>query len=72
MSLEARFHDNCFREVATVKNGHIQIKTGCQNKIKWFRDSPDAGDPRCICSVCGKQIGEEECPIRFFNQGDAA
>ena len=71
MSLEARFHDDCFKKVATVSGGLIKINRGDENKIKWFRISPDAGDPRCICSVCGKQIGEEECPIRLFNQGDA-
>lgn len=35
-----------------------------------FKDSPDTGLIECICSKCGKQISEEECPIRLFmNQG---
>lgn len=28
--------------------------------IAWFEDSPDAGDPRCICSWCGDVIGSRE------------
>jgi hypothetical protein len=30
---------------------------------KFFYDSPDAGDPECICSRCGKQIPEKDSPI---------
>ena len=38
------------------------------NTITWFRDSPDAGDPRCLCSWCGERIGEDEAPvIRMFD-----
>lgn len=29
-----------------------------------FYDSPDAGDPACLCSRCGKVI--DEAPIRAF------
>ncbi len=29
-----------------------------------FYDSPDAGDPACLCSRCGEAI--EEAPIRAF------
>lgn len=36
-------------------------------KIKWFDLSPDAGDPSCLCSLCGELIGEEEMPIRAFD-----
>lgn len=28
-----------------------------------FTDSPDAGDPACVCSRCGKQIPEIDAPI---------
>lgn len=36
--------------------------------IIWFKDSPDAGDPSCICSWCGKQITEEQAPaVRMFD-----
>lgn len=31
-----------------------------------FTDSPDAGDPGCLCSRCGGAITEEEVPVRFF------
>lgn len=29
-------------------------------------DSPDAGDPECLCSVCLNRIPVEEVPIRWF------
>ncbi len=32
-----------------------------------FTTSPDAGDPECLCSRCGKPIGEDEVPIRAWN-----
>jgi hypothetical protein len=36
--------------------------------LKWFDDSPDAGDPECRCSFCAGLIGEEEGPvIRFWH-----
>lgn len=31
-----------------------------------FPDSPDAGEPACICSRCGQQIAECDLPIRVF------
>jgi hypothetical protein len=31
-----------------------------------FRNSPFEGDPDCICSRCGKQIGEEEFALRAW------
>lgn len=37
------------------------------SKLKWFDDSPFAGDPDCICSYCGEVISEGECPIRIWN-----
>jgi|SRR5262245_6254884 len=32
----------------------------------WFTDSPDAGDPECICSVCRQRIKEEDNPLRMW------
>jgi hypothetical protein len=29
--------------------------------LRWFADSPDAGDPACLCSLCGKVIHEDAC-----------
>jgi hypothetical protein len=29
-----------------------------------FEDSPDEGDPGCLCSRCGEPIGEDETAIR--------
>lgn len=40
------------------------------DELAWFEDSPDVGWPECICSYCGRQIKEEEMPIRFFRQSD--
>ena len=33
---------------------------------KLFTDSPDTGDIDCLCSRCGKQINESECPLRCW------
>jgi len=30
--------------------------------IRFFTDSPDAGDPACVCSYCGERIEEQEDP----------
>lgn len=36
--------------------------------ITWFKTSPSAGDPSCLCSWCETPIGEDEAPIiRMFN-----
>lgn len=32
----------------------------------WFEDSPDAGHPDCICSVCRKQINDDDNPLRIY------
>jgi hypothetical protein len=32
---------------------------------RWFTDSPDAGDPALICSVCAEVI-KERMPIRSY------
>lgn len=44
----------------------MEIKKEFVDKIQWFVESWDAGDPDCICSLCGKLIKEDECPIRFW------
>ena len=34
----------------------------------WFTDSPDVGDPACLCSLCEKLITEDDAPaIRLFD-----
>lgn len=35
--------------------------------LLWFTDSPDAGDPGCLCSWCGKVI-ERGVPIRMYRE----
>jgi hypothetical protein len=36
--------------------------------ITWFSDSPDCGDPACICSLCSTLITEDHAPaIRLFD-----
>ena len=37
-------------------------------ELRWFADSPDAGDPLCICSYCLCLIEEGAVPIRFFGE----
>lgn len=38
-----------------------------RNELTWFEDSPDAGDPDCICSYCGSVIKAEELCYRCYN-----
>ena len=33
--------------------------------VKWFRDSPDCGDPICVCPLCGEVI--TDFAIRLFD-----
>lgn len=33
---------------------------------KVFSDSPDAGDPACVCSACEEKIRRNQVPIRIF------
>lgn len=40
----------------------LTLRTG---GLRWFRDSPPAGDPACLCSHCGQLISESEIPIRM-------
>jgi len=47
-----------------LKGNQMQIKHAYVDKIKWFGDSLD----HCICSLCGKAIKEEDCPIRFWKE----
>jgi hypothetical protein len=36
--------------------------------ITWFKSSPSAGDPSCLCSWCEAPIGEDDAPIlRLWN-----
>lgn len=37
------------------------------HSVTWFTDSPDTGDPACVCSLCGEVIPFEAVPIRFFH-----
>lgn len=40
-------------------------------QLAWFADSPDAGDPACICSLCGECIGEDDAPVvRMFDSAN--
>ena len=48
------------------------------NTIQWFTDSPDAGDPRCVCSWCAMQIFGWQtpairiCPVNGEHAGEEA
>lgn len=41
-----------------------------QEGLRWFENSPSAGDPACLCSHCGQVIGNEEIPIRLWREVD--
>ena len=48
----------------------LQNQEDLQRRMVWFRDSPDAGLPECMCSLCGKRIGKDEIVIRLFDSED--
>lgn len=44
----------------------LSLKPGILEQLQRFSNSPDAGDPGCLCSLCNQVIPEDECPIRFW------
>ena len=40
--------------------------------VQEWDDSPDAGDPECLCSLCLNRIYRGEAPIRIFGQRSCA
>lgn len=51
-------------------NSTFHFLPGMEEKITWFKDSPNAGDPKCTCSFCGKTITAGEMPVRAFRTSD--
>ena len=45
----------------------MKIKEEYLNKLKWFKDSPDAGSPECICSLCKTVISAKALPVRLWD-----
>ena len=37
-------------------------------ELTWFEDSPDVGDPACICSHCERPIDEPDIPLRLYKE----
>jgi hypothetical protein len=45
----------------------LKVRVEILNTDKWFTESPDCGQPNCLCSRCGQVIKEEDCPpLRLF------
>lgn len=47
------------------------IKPEMVLRLRWFSDSPNAGDPACKCSYCLKPIGANDLPIRAWSGSGA-
>lgn len=45
----------------------LTIKPEMVLRLRWFSDSPDAGDPACLCSLCLEPIVEGDLPIRAWS-----
>ena len=43
-----------------------------ERTLRWFPDSPDAGDPACVCSYCDCLIREGEYHPRLFKSEPGA
>ena len=37
------------------------------DELAWYSDSPDTGDPACVCSYCNKAIPKGELCLRIAN-----
>jgi len=48
----------------------FHFKSEIIHLLTWFNDSPDTGDPTCICSYCGEIIEEGEIPFRIFRESN--
>jgi hypothetical protein len=59
--------DDAF-ELTPLGEEYLAEQRKARQVIRWFSDSPDAGDPGCICSLCGKAIPEDECAVRATRQ----
>jgi hypothetical protein len=53
-----------------IGEGEVHFYPYKRQSVRWFADSPDTGDPACLCSLCGTVIPEEDCAIRCTNQKD--
>ena len=41
------------------------------SEILWFEDSPDDGDPGCLCSYCKQQIeSRQDLELEEWDEGD--
>jgi hypothetical protein len=49
-----------------AKRSGLNFKPGMFEQLTAFDDSPETGDPACLCSYCGEVIGEEESPLRMW------
>ena len=38
------------------------------NELPFYEGSPDAGDPACICSYCGRQITAGQVPLHIHSK----
>jgi hypothetical protein len=45
------------------------LAAGIRESDTVFEDSPDAGEPTCLCSRCGRVIGEDDMPVRAYEEG---
>lgn len=48
----------------TYPNNMSRLKLKVLDTDRFFTDSPNAGEPGCICSRCHQQIKENEVPLR--------
>ena len=63
---DMKFHQD---EQSDADNA-FHIKSEALGQLVFFHDSPDAGDPNCICSWCGELIKEHEFPLRLFRKNN--
>lgn len=45
----------------------LHFKVEMAHLLRWFDDSPEEGDPACICSHCEQVIADHEIALRVFH-----
>lgn len=58
------------RRASEIQDDGFHWVPGKAEQLTWFKDSPDAGHPKCICSYCQELIGDGEVPLRVFRDAN--
>lgn len=52
-----------------TQNLNPTFKPGMREQLTEWTDSPETGDPRCLCSYCKEPFEEDDMPLRMWPEG---